>query len=805
MERFFLDCAQLFRFIADNHYNMATDRRLSIRVSPEVASQVQKTVLDWLKIYDVASTSPIKPKLLFAGEKYLDIQAVKERLDAILADGRVDPLESYGLYKAVAQAAGPDATLQDSEVSGIEIRSLRVIMGLDPSLKELSDIDLLSLAAVPINSFQKPFEDSDIVRKQTVAMLDEVDTGLSIIITMTQEIYSQQKERETSYFNFVSAENGWGISSWFTPGHEPPSVARMRGTYQFLRELQDHQVGLDVLRASIPLGIFPEDNPYVKKFFNGPFPLSIALREFLVEGETRRSDARTIGFARQLVGLAMACGAEDMAVLLAKVAQNGSPDVQIPFDGILPPATARFVSGSLTDFANSSLSLHHMLVYSTSAVFGKLLAARFSAAPAGLGMTVARQGTQFNLSHFALPGLRVFGSAAAGESWLGLKGLRVLGNFGAECVKWGGYTASGHAMAGYSGLQVGSMAYIGLLGGVTGWLSGKLATVGAELAGGGDGNLLGGVLASGASESGIWRLVRGATQAANMRSFRLVPRIPEEGVAVQVRALIRDISKSVRTQDMARRQLEKLVRRAEELAVRHPERLGESFLERVRKLAENPDPVVAAREVRAAIATGESAASVLPTIGRRPSRSRITVASPSQRDVSLSKRFREVRDPTPPDGNKKIPWRKGRPGDSAAEGNAAPAKPPQPSTTPAPASPAELVLSSPPEVLTEEIVATLGRGRVQFTTSAWKEAVNLYGSSTFERGAFLRRLKELGEANGSMGNAWTSIRTAGGCFRGRVGIHHRMLVQRVGRDLRIYRVAPRRELVPRGSWQPPPL
>lgn len=783
---------------------MATDRRLSIRVSPETALQVQKTVLDCLEPFDSASTSPAKPQLLYAGEKYLDIHEVKGRLDSILADGRVDPLESYGFYRAVASAAGPDAILQDSEVTGIELRLQRVILGLNPSMVPLSALEILQLGSVPIHSYSVIFADSDIVRKRTVDLLDQVDTGISFIITMAQEIYSQQKEREMSYFNFVSAENAWGISSWFTPNHEPPSVARMRGIYRFLRKLQDQQAGLDILRASIPLGLFPEDNPYVKKFLDGPFPLSIALREFLVEGETRRSDSRTIGFARRLVGLAMTCGAEDMAVLLAKIAQNGSPDVQLSFDGILPSAAARFVGGHLTNFANASLSLHHMLVYSASAGFGKLLAAKFNAASIGLGVTVARQGTQFNLSHFALPGLRVFGSAAVGESWLGLKGLRVLGNFGAECVKWGGYTASGHAVAGYSGLQVGSMAYIGLLGGVTGWLSGKLATVGAELAGGSEGNLLGNVLASGASESGIWRLVRGATQAANMHSFRLAPRMPEEGIAAQARALIRDISRSARTQDMARRQLIKLIQRSEKLAASNPERLGEPFLARIRDLAKNLDPVIAAREVRAAVAQAESSVSVLSTAGRRASRPRISADSSSQGSTpGVPRRVREVRFvATPPKG---VPWRNRRPSDPAIVSEGPPSKPPVQPVTPQPSSLADLLVTNPPEVLTEEIVKTLGRGRIQFTPSAWREATSLYNINGFERGAFLRRLKELGESNGSMGNEWKSIQAGRGCFRGRVGIHHRMLVQRVGGDLRIYKVAPRGELKPRSSWQPPPL
>ncbi len=775
---------------------MNNNQHLTIRVPPETTPQLRMAVLDWMEPFDAASTSAKRPKLLHPNERYLDINVVKKRLDAILADGRVDPVESFGFYKAVASIAGPDAVLQDNEVPRLALRLMQVVTGINPGQEPLNEFDLLAFGSTPIQDFTKIFADSGEVRKQTVELLNELDVGIWATIALAQDLYNLQKKREQSYFNFVSAENGWGISSWFTSNHEPPSVARMRGTYRFLQELQDQQAGLDILRASIPMGIFPDDNFYVKKFLNGPFPVSIALREFLVEGETRQSASRTIAFIRQLVQMAMTCGTEDLALILAKMAQRMDLDVKVILSDILPSATARFVSGTLTDFANSGFSLHHMLVYSASFACGKLLAARFDTLSTGLGVATARHGFQMALPYWLLPGVRFFGGAVAGESWLGLRGLRILGNFGAECIKWGSYTGGGYIVAGNIGLHIGGMTYLGLLGGISGWLSGKLLAVGAELANGGQGRLIGNMLASGTSESGLWRLVQEGAHAVNMRTLRLAPGIPGNGAAPQTQVFVRDLSKSVRTQELAHRQLEKLVRDAQKLTDRHPERLGDSFMARIQGLAENPDPVKAVRDVRMAIAGWRSTYPALSMFTRKSSRPSISAATPPQGfNVSvLPKRPKQLRPDTPPNGGEKMSWRKRQaPNDP---------RPPRTPGTPMPANPLDLVVASPPQTLTEEIITQLGKGRIRFTSSAWRDAIELYGSNAMERGAFLRRLRELGEANGTRGNEWRAIRAGRGCFRAHVGIHHRILVQRVDGHYRVYRVTHRENLKGPRDWEP---
>lgn len=716
---------------------MSSANRISIRVSQTVAAELQQQVLDWAAHADTKTP----------------VETVRERLTTILTDGRVDPLESYFFYQKLAAAAGADQTLQLPELAGLADR-------FNPH------------ATILFNDFPQD-------RQAAVDVLDTVEAVLAVDTRSVRDLYVKQKQQELSFFHYVGAKNGWGISSWFTRDGEPPSVVRMRGSYRLLRTLEDFQVGLEIFRDGIVQGHFREDNSFVQKFLASPFAQFVGLHDALILLEHTQTDENRIQYARGIVGLAMDCGAEDAATDFAEE-WKGQPEIYALLQDLLPSATSRFVSGSLTEYANDFLSLHHIGAYAAGG-----LVVRAAAGPLLSSGTIS-----VATSHWGwrlLPGVWVFGRPVLQE-YKTIAGLsRFIGNILVEAGKFTLILEASAVLVGKAtGRHVGTMVYMGFLGGTMGWLSSLLAVVTAELHGVVEPLALRALLASG-GDSGRLEvlLLLAATRVGSKQAM------PIKTVFERFNGVVADIAKSEKTQALARGQITRLMNEATALTKRQPERVGEDFLQRLQQIAEKSDAVSAVREIRTVLDTTRQ--SVFSRLSQRATSASTPSTGPEPSKPRWLRQERVDADSASPKSTKGEPWRHGRPQESSAPVQERPVPTPN-------LSPAEALLAEPPPALTIDSAKMMTNGGIGCERAAWDKIVEFYSKNPSQRGAILRRLRELGN---NLGGEWKSLEDVPHAWRGRVGIKHRLLVERVQGRTRIYEFLPRKHLESKAAWHPP--
>lgn len=637
---------------------MGVRRTISVRVFPILQGAVRDYITSKASVLLVSTPDSPKPKFVYASKDSAPAMAVREKLDHIFSDGRVDPLENYNFYVAIATCAGKDHILQPEEL--IQLGRFYI-----PSL------------------FKKQTTDGD--RRKALDLLAEAQQSMKFFLNILHNLHTHQKKTEQSYFNFVSAENALGLASWFTRDGHPPSSGRLKGTTLVVSELEDQLMGLEILLESIEMGLFPENNFLVQKYLNGPFADFIGLHAYLINGANGPYKGRMQRSMRGLVSLAMSCNAEDAAILLAKSARRFIPDVQFFFEDLLPSGWERFRSGALTDFANSTLSLHHLLGYASGGILGHVVmrgAAARSAVTAASGNLAAR---------IAVPGILFINSSASSGTLLNGT-LRVVGNFAAESIKFGAIMAAGQYIGDTNGRHVAGFLYMGTLGFV-----GSLG-------------------------------------------IQALSHISREVVAPS------DVPLHVPAADPV------------PISVAVPKPTPPRTL-RVSALSEPTPPA------------------------KRASRPKTPAAA----------------DSIPPKGT---PWRNGRPGEKTPPNEQTP--PPMSAVRTPPSAPSvtELLLRNPPDTLSLETIRIVTQNRVLIHPRAWKDMMELYKTTPNIRIPLLRRLSEV---NGRMDKNWKMLTSVEKGYDARVGMGHRILIQRRDGQFWVYRIDTRENLNRWGSWEPPPF
>jgi hypothetical protein len=328
------------------------------------------------------------------------------------------------------------------------------------------------------------------------------------------------------------------------------------------------------------------------------------------------------------------------------------------------------------------------------------------------------------------------------------------------------------------------------MGGLWGWMSATIAIIAAELIGRGEATALHAMMSSGMSQSRVDQLVGFGFMHAGLKSGRLGATVSMRVAQARVTDVTRGIARSEWTQELARGQVARLMNVAKVLTKKHPEGVGDGFLERLRSMAENSDAVSAVRDIRAAI--DETQRSVFSGLARRVR----PASGPTAPDTSKPSWLREQRGDarsSSPESARGVPWRN-RPLAQAA---------PKTATRPAPAptlSPAEELLKTPPDTLTLESLRVVTAGKIQIERAAWDKMVTTYLEHQSLREAMLRRLWELSNSGGTN---WMPLEHVDKCLRGRVGLYHRLLVERAGGRTRIYDFLPRKALESKRAWHPP--
>lgn len=746
--------------------------RFNIKVTPEAATALRRKAQD-----DVCLQGPpfVSEEIPFS----LCNQQVQERFDAILQDERVDQFEAPGLFAAINFSPTQKITATD-------------------------------------------YADDAEGRRNALKILNAAEFILKSMLTMTTRIRDDMREQEMSYINFVSIENLWGMSPYLLG--RPASALRLDAVNKVISELRDQQIGIEMLRAGITNGTFQEDNMFVRKFLSGPFKNSF--------NATGPFDA--VPAVRGLVNLANRCESEEIAVMTAHYFEDVIGEDAMK--SMLPEMSVDFWEVHGRRLANASVSLPQLLALTSGQLLGEVVFESVIARNVAVS-ALGRMGG----ARIALPGYAIFENTI-GFGWRLPRAMRLFMNFSGEFLKFNLYSMVASGLGGGTGGEIFGIVYMGAVGVTCGYVHQWMRGILAELRVGQQN----GVLAWHLMEDPIGPLAqanlsRELSQVETTRPFHMATDASAEKISGEITTLSAgiDAAQAQRATEAAERaaaaekaaaqqalearataarektralreakileRIEKLKERvarrvaeAETAVAKLPEEMRVTFSDRIQQAATNSDLNTAYSELRTVI---DDAREALAAMSRPAPRSRST---PSTKPATTPKGVapRSVRmaehQPTPIEAEEPI----GNPPGEAAP--AASSDPVPAQTSAGTVSEVENLIKHPPKELDANTLNIITGDIVRFDPYAMKDIQDTYRAVANIRGRLIRRLSELSvNFNGTLGKNWTPLAVKD-AFRGKVGDHYRILVQKMPNGRwNIYGLEVRGHLKPNSdSWFP---
>jgi hypothetical protein len=315
-----------------------------------------------------------------------------------------------------------------------------------------------------------------IEKTEILDLLSQCEAYVTGITTLSRARLAAMRDDETSYFNFVSAENTLGLSAWWLD--RPASSFRYDAARRYVSALDDIRFNLYAIRAQIEDGEFSLAKPAAQIFLNSPVGRAVDWKTLLNNnGPTPSRHLLYIdvdALAHGLVSLANRCESDDMAILTAKSFKNLLGERSV--NRMLPDTSVVLWNEYGRDVINATVSLPQMLGYVSGVGIGVMVARSAQATKASLtALTAVGRG------RYLLPGASLMRTTVAGtwnSHWL----TRGLANFGFSMVQFQVYAGIGYLIAGRNGIEVAGAVFMGGLGTAAGFANGWVQRLAAELA-----------------------------------------------------------------------------------------------------------------------------------------------------------------------------------------------------------------------------------------------------------------------------------------------------------------------------------
>lgn len=796
--------------------------KFTLKLEPGVTTKLRQSALDFITPYTQQATAETRVPLVFNGEQYLDQDKIKARLDMILADNRLDPLEAPLLLTGARLAAGPDGILSENEVPNVMPAATLAVFGKTKATAFLKDHPNAG-ALMATDGYENIF-DADI--KSTDTLLDLLEGCSAVIssnINFTYAYYRSLQEEEASYFTFTNLENLWGLS--YTLFGRTGSSYRIEATYKVLSELLDMANGLEILHHSISIGYFPEDSPQVNAFLNGPLAALVDMD--ILRGESGRihldGHAKALSYVQKMVALANKHEATELGILYTQHLTKLLSDDER--QAILPDTMTYAYEMVGRRVTNALLSLTAVGAYAGGRFLGAGLASSVTARKAILGAAAA-----MGSARYLLPGINWLQNANTVRVLPRV--ARAILSFLFEFMKAHIYITTGRAVDDTRGENIAGLLFMGGGGVTSGYLQGAARQLSAEIAIGKADGIIAQRIRAGMTVDDQIFTAETTARVRGMQTFRL-HMVSENAVAENYNAITgirRQIQTeaelaALRTQEatVAAKKLstaiEKLdphIARAQKLADKLSSTQSGALMDRVREISAITDPnqLIAAKR-----AIGELVKHYAEQlrIAEQAIRDAARASTPSIPKRAVSR----ATIPSGPTSVTKPGTRAERlagyePGKTPPEGTPSVDNDPTPlqgaTTTPNGGTPiisrlsplAEELIKRPPVALDEITIQKLTGDSVRFTNGVQRTLQNFYTQNPTLRQAIIRRLDELPKVYRDRlldGMNWKELESIDNAFSGKLGISHRLLVKKIGNEFEIYGVRSRGSLDNSKPWK----
>ena len=296
----------------------------------------------------------------------------------------------------------------------------------------------------PDSAGAKPLQTADGLE----ASLKIAERHLSIAEKRLAEVVA----REEKFWNFMSAENLWGLSARLTDDGRPFSAMEVDSLYEYRSELRTIIEGIRSVIKSHETGVEPPvKSPLVQAFMSSPYALPL----------TSEMGAETL--ARMANGAAKFAGGFGLPRLSSAIAEDAASALtddcskEILRDG-MPGWFTRHIAWTARDLGNSLTSADSILFMAAGGGVGRLFG--MTGLGQSLGLAAHGWATAFRTTSKAAPVLSglLFGVLPGSPLWRLAPGAGKLAHVGAAAVNLGWEGAKFAAAAEIAGRTMGDDA-----------------------------------------------------------------------------------------------------------------------------------------------------------------------------------------------------------------------------------------------------------------------------------------------------------------------------------------------------------
>lgn len=451
--------------------------------------------------------------------------SIRKDFERILQDGRLDTTEAPILYWIYRAHAGDDRVLSKEEAETSDIHLYlknfgEILERIEPDRCLANAYGFLESETlsrlVDYKRFQFDLEPSRELRSQLLEEILQVETLITGLLSLAEQYKNQLLDEDRSYFNFVSAQNLWGVPNLF--GCDPASKFELDGIRNFISNLSRIDSGLKVFKYRYEQGIL-SNSPDVRAFLESPFARLIDA-DCIFSGDVEASCtdyliATHVKNAKVAVKFAADSGAVRFADELAKAFSKdlGEEDQQA-IKSVLPDDPASFIETNFVGFANAVAGLDSAAVLAGAGIVGKALTGSVKF------LTVAEKAKKgVGVFKYAFPGVQLLktvpGQRAIAKVAIGA------GNFAAEIGKAAFYVGAANYIGGKTTARWAGMAFNFFAGAINSYRAALYQNFSGRLASE-DGNKIVATFLEGRgfATNGLDELASKGATYGNPRSFR---------------------------------------------------------------------------------------------------------------------------------------------------------------------------------------------------------------------------------------------------------------------------------------------
>lgn len=704
-----------------------------------------------------------------------DAEMAEQELIRVLRDSSVYSEESPLFYDMVQTLAGPDHYLSESEINRQALELTLVApedrpRAADPNEEFIRSITrrvairfnenrLLTGSSVDgkLPLFREDRNSLDRLRTNVEGVRGEFRNLIGVLETIEDDL----TEESLSFFNFISAENFFGYSAYFTYDGAPWGASEIQGLRRALAHFRQVAAGLDQLMFDLRRGIVNFRHPDVAAFIDSPLAdlagIPRASSEYPLKAQKEDVDGKADNFMKfvgWVAGTLYDFDARRTAYDVAESVVDGlvqslGPEqvekYEYQIEQHLGSVGDEFYYQQFVPVGNSVASYEGVALGGVGGIAAKLLGKI-----GRIAKLVADAGSAFGKAKFFLPGTAFF-AVSRGTTTAAKVGLGVAAT-GCEVVRLAAYQWVAGKVAGRAGQEWVGRAYMVVGGMVSTLHTDVMMQLADELMAGKKDGLLAYVLSTGVDEDDVARLARSMADSVNRKADDVLDQLQ----GMRLEALQAERVAAVRSGiefERARQALRRMLARGKA-------DLGDEFSARAREAEGLADKVEAARRMSTLLDEGREIIrrideQRLAAMSAAPTTSTHSGSAPQDAPPSMGRRGRRKtpqgdspRPPTPLEGNRmRLP------------------------------EALEQAIGRPPEAVTSDVVATLSGGKVSVaSTEVERRLARFYRDVPDKRGSIWRRVGELVLGNSEQ---MKPVKDEANVFHLRVGIRFRLFVRRL--------------------------